>query len=206
MPTFPRTLEPSRAEEPKVPGGMIHVGDTGVLQVRNATQAGRVWEERWRDLRRGVAAVEELLAYIEWAHATKTILDVVHPGMRGSGAAPLGAGGGTPLIAGASQTGESINTDGWSASVANVVRAGDVIRIAGLNPLFKIVESASSDGLGAATIRVSPPILVGSSPADNAPITRTGCTIRAVVADYTAPLGRPGQFVSGMRVTFREAP
>ena len=110
------------------------------------------------------------------------------------------------LVAGASQTGESLNTDGWSASVTNVVRAGDVLKIAGLTPLYRVTVDANSDALGAATIKINPPIPVGSSPADNAAITRTGCVIRAMIWDYNAPTGRPGQFISGLRVTFREAP
>lgn len=206
MVDFPRNIWPRRAETPRVPGGAVAVGVSGGLQLRSSAQVGRVWTESWADLRLGVAEVEALLAFVEWAHSTKAILDVVHPSLRGSGQAPLGAGGGTPLVAGASQTGEEIDTDGWSNSVTNVVRAGDVIRIAGLTPLYRIVSDADSNSSGEATIQINPPIPVGSSPADNAGITRTGCTIRAIVADYQVPRGRPGQFVSGVAVTFREAP
>jgi len=206
MATFPSTILPRQETIPRVPTGLRSVGGSGGVQLLGSQQIGRMWEATWADLRLGRADVEALLTWVEWAFHTSQIFDVTHSALPGSGKAPLGAGGGTPLVAGASQTGESLNTDGWSASVTNVVRAGDVLKIAGLTPLFRVVEDASSNGLGAATIKINPPIPAGSSPADNAAITRTGCVIRAMVWDYNAPAGRPGQFISGLRVTFREVP
>lgn len=206
MPTFPRTVEPRTATIPRVPTGLRSLGQTGGVQLRSTLQIGRMWEEVWPDLRLGRADVEALLAWIEWAHSTQQIFDITHLALPGSGKAPKGAGGGTPLVNGATQTGESLATDGWSNSVTNVVRAGDVIRIAGLTPLFRVVLDANSNGSGEATLKINPPIPAGSSPADNAGITRTGCTIRAMIWDYVEPPGRPGQFISGLRVTFREVP
>lgn len=203
---FPRTIQPRRAQIPRVATAFVSNGDSGKLQLRGSNRVGRLWEERWADLRLGAADVEALLSYIEWAHHTGTIFDVTHTALRGSGQAPLGAGGGTPLVSGASQTGEDLVTDGWPVSTTSVVAAGDVIKIAGFNHIFRVVESADSDGAGNATIKLNPPFVAGSSPADNAALTLSGNTIRAIVLDYTAPTGRPGQFISGLRVTFLEAP
>jgi len=206
MPTFPRTIQPNRAEIPKVASALVSVGESGKIQTRGSTRIGRRWEERWPDLRLGLANVEALLAWIEWAHHTGTVFDVVHTALRGSGQAPLGAGGGTPLVKGASQTGESLATDGWPNNVSGVVAAGDIIKIAGLSHVFRAAESADSDGSGNATLTINPPLIQGSSPSDNAAISTSGNTIRAIVVDYTAPRGRPGQFMSGLQVTFQEAP
>lgn len=105
----------------------------------------------------------------------------------------VGAHGGTPLVNGASQTGTSLATDGWSTSTA-VLKAGDVITLAGVyavNPVsgastgvlrqFVVTADATSDGTGEATLSIYPGITasgayqtVTASPADNAAITVVG--------------------------------
>lgn len=77
-----------------------------------------------------------------------------------------GAGGGTPLVNGASQTGTSIITDGWPNSTA-ILKQGDYIKFN--NELKRVAADVSSDGSGNATITFQPPIR--TSPANNAPIT-----------------------------------
>lgn len=101
-----------------------------------------------------------------------------------------GALGGTPLVNGASQTGASIITDGWTASVTGVVKKGDVLTFADVfevNPQsrqstgqlaqFVVTADANSDGSGNATISISPSMTVSGnfqnisgSPANNAVI------------------------------------
>jgi hypothetical protein len=108
----------------------------------------------------------------------------------------VGTQGGTPLTNGASQTGASLVTDGWSNSITNVLRAGDVFTIAGVyavNPItkqtlnrlkqFVVTTSANSDGSGNATLAISPSIVttgttqnVSAAPADNAAITVLGAS------------------------------
>lgn len=206
MPTFPRTLKPQRSTLPKVPTGLRSAGHSGKLQLRTTTQVGRMWEERWPPLKAGVASVEALTTWIEWAFQTEQIFDITHLLLPGSGKDPNGAGGGTPLVNGASQTGSSLVTDGWSASITGIVKAGDVIRIAGLNVLYRVRNDENSDGGGNVTLDITPPIPSGSSPADNAAITRSGCLIRAMIWDYTIPEATPGEHMAGLRVVFREVP
>lgn len=207
MPTFPRAKKPRDVSGFVVPTGLMSAGQTGKVQLRSTSQVGRMWTEEWGLLKAGEVAVEALITFIEWAHHTQQIFDIEHLLVPGSGLSPNGAGGGTPLVNGASQSGASLATDGWTAGVTNVVRAGDVIRIAGLNPLYRVVEDASSNGSGQATLTINPPIPAGSSPADNAAITRSGCTLRAFIAEKPAiPKAGPGQFLFGLKVTFREAP
>jgi hypothetical protein len=106
-----------------------------------------------------------------------------------------GQRGGTPLINGTTATGaSSIVTDGWTASAANRVKAGDVFTIANVykvNPItkqstgvlqqFVATADAASDGSGNATISISPTIYssgslqnVDSLPADNAALSFSG--------------------------------
>lgn len=116
-----------------------------------------------------------------------------------------GVGTGTPLVNGVNQgiinTGSTDNpyaastvleTDGWTVSTTNILRAGDVITIGGVfavNPetkqstgalqQFVVVSDASSGATtGPATLTISPAIIAGGAyqnvtvrPADNAVIT-----------------------------------
>lgn len=106
----------------------------------------------------------------------------------------VGAYGGTGVVSGAGQTGSSLVTSGWTASVTGLLNAGDVITIAGVyavNPKnrqstgslqnFTVTTGASSSSSGAATIGISPSITtsgayqnVSASPANNAAITVKG--------------------------------
>lgn len=106
----------------------------------------------------------------------------------------VGTQGGTPLVNGASQTGASLITDGWSNSITNVLRAGDVFTIAGVYAVnavtkdstnrlqqFVVTSSVNSNGSGQATLSISPSIVtsgttqnVTAGPADNAAITVLG--------------------------------
>ena len=106
----------------------------------------------------------------------------------------VGPLGGTPLVNGASQTGSSLVTDGWTASAASRLAQGDVFTIAnvyGVNPQnrqstgalqqFVVTAAVSSDGSGNATIPIFPAITltgafqtVNALPADNAALTIVG--------------------------------
>jgi hypothetical protein len=106
----------------------------------------------------------------------------------------VGPLGGTPLVNGASQTGASLVTDGWTAAAASRLKKGDVFTIANVfhvNPQtrqstgvlqqFTVTADVSSDGSGNATIPISPSITVSgafqtvnASPADNAALTIVG--------------------------------
>jgi hypothetical protein len=122
----------------------------------------------------------------------------------------VGVATGTPLVNGANQNvtyanavgsnwSQTIITDGWTNSTANILRAGDVITFAGcfaVNPVpgeggkqvlpylqeFTVLTAATSGAsTGPATLTISPPIItsgphqtVSAAPADNAPIVVRG--------------------------------
>lgn len=83
-----------------------------------------------------------------------------------AGLVRLGAGGGTPLVNGAGQSGSSLITDGWP-NTTTVLKAGDYLHFdAGGRRELKIVTSdATSNGAGQATLAIKPAIRV--APADN---------------------------------------
>jgi len=84
---------------------------------------------------------------------------------------PIGNGGGTPVVKGASQTGSTLLIDGCTASQSSYLAAGDYIQIgsAASSQLYKVTQTAASDGSGNATLEIWPDLR--SSPADNATIT-----------------------------------
>jgi len=206
MADFPRTILPRHVTPFRVPTGLISRGQTGRDQLRSVLAMGREWDEVWGDLKIGRASVDAFLTRIEEAYNRSEIFTITHLLTCGSGKPPRGAGGGTPRINGGNQTGSTIATDGWTPNVTNVVVAGDVIRIAGLSPLFRITANANSNGSGQATLSINPIIPVGSSPTDNALITRTGCTLNAyIAAPPNLPAARPGEWITGLSLTFREA-
>jgi hypothetical protein len=116
----------------------------------------------------------------------------------------VGPLGGTPLVNGATQNvtyatakatnSQSLITDGWTASAAARVKAGDVFTIASVyavNPVtkatlphlkqFVVTADGSSDGSGNLTLTISPAIIssgafqnVSAAPADNAALTFLG--------------------------------
>jgi len=118
----------------------------------------------------------------------------------------VGVATGTPLINGASQNttydssgdawAQSLETDGWTNSTADILLAGDVITIAGVNSVNRktrkntgdlqtfvvTADAASGASTGPAVLTISPPIItsgpfqtVTAAPADGAAITvKTG--------------------------------
>lgn len=85
---------------------------------------------------------------------------------------PRGVATGTPLVNGGSQTGNSLATDGWTPSTAGILKAGDYFSVAAPDQrLYQVVEDASSNGSGQATLVIEPALRV--SPTNNATITVT---------------------------------
>lgn len=86
---------------------------------------------------------------------------------------PSGVASGTPLVNGASQVGYSLATDGWNASVTNILKAGDYIQIG--NNLFMNLTDVNSNGSGQATLDLFPSFgnNLRGSPSDNASIIVT---------------------------------
>lgn len=106
----------------------------------------------------------------------------------------VGPLGGAPKVNVAGQSGNSINTKGWTAAAANRLKKGDVVTfddVYALNPLtyestgelkqFVLTEDFDSDGGGNGAIKISPAIVltgttrnVDAAPADNADVNVLG--------------------------------
>lgn len=69
---------------------------------------------------------------------------------------PLGAATGTPVTSGAVKGAEELTVTGWTASTTGQLLANDKIEIAG--HLYAVLSDADSDGAGASTVAVWPPL------------------------------------------------
>ena len=112
----------------------------------------------------------------------------------------VGTKAGAGAVNGASQTGSSLVTNGWTASSA-ILKKGDIITIAGVNKVhpetkvaitgatptpiqqFVVTADTSSDGSGNATIPISPAIVV-TGPAQN--VTGSPANAAAITVAGTA--------------------
>jgi hypothetical protein len=86
--------------------------------------------------------------------------------------------GSTPLVNGGSQTGTSLITDGWPASIT-VLKAGERFSVNG--ELKMVTSDAVTNGSGQVTISFMPALR--NSPADNAAITVQKPTCTMVLSD-----------------------
>ncbi len=202
MPTFPRTILPQRVTVPVFPGGLVSVSHGGKVNTRTTLQVGRVWEEFFAF--KVDANGHEFLALINNYFNRQTSLDVAHQMFTDT----LGAGGGTPLVAGASQTGATIATDGWPNSTL-VLAAGDLVTFAtGPNLVYDITADVTSDGSGLATLPVSPNVFAGASPGNNDAIVITASVLfkAKILEQPRIPPAKADEWINGLRLVFRETP
>lgn len=83
------------------------------------------------------------------------------------------------LVAGAGQTGASLAVDGFPASSAGLLRAGDWVEVGG--ELKRLTADLNTDGTGAGTMLFEPPLR--NSPADNAPVVCRSPMTRFLLSD-----------------------
>lgn len=105
-------------------------------------------------------------------------------------ATPDGVATGTPIISGAGQTGTSLTTSGWTASTTGIMKAGDLIVIAGDSKAYMLYTDADSDGSGDATLTLCSPLR--ASPADGAAITVSNIPLTVRLLNDTATYTQNG--------------
>lgn len=163
----------------ELPGAMW----LGEIRYDSLSEADRRTLHAWLSQLRGMAG-----RFYLW--------DMAHP-------KPRGVATGTPLVNGGSQTGATLVTDGWTASVTNILLPGDYFSVNG--ELKRVVSATNSNGTGQATITFEPPLR--ASPSDNAALTLVQPTFTAMLADDDQDqyLVTPGLRSQGHVIKFREA-
>lgn len=164
---------------------------------------GEMWEGEvtFKPVRRADAA--EIQAFLgELYGAYGTFLygdpDFLVQGLRG-------AGGGTPLVKGASQTGNTLIIDGLTSATANVYKKGDYFQLGTgtSSRLYMITQNINSNTAGEATLQFVPAIR--SSPADNAAVTFAGAKGLFRSAENVAQWDSDYAMIYGITFSFMEA-
>jgi hypothetical protein len=116
---------------------------------------------------------------------------------------PQGVATGSPLVNGASQQGRTLATRGWTASMANVLKAGDFIGIAGQTKVYMVTADASSDGYGNATLVIEPALMAVPADGSSLVIRNVPFTL-ALSSDTQESAVAPGAFYN-FSLQFAEA-
>lgn len=200
MADFPRTIIPARVSAFELPGSFKIWGRSGKVQTRTLGASGRSWEELFPAMDVEAQATKEFLAIINNYLRSGETFTIAHRDYL----TPNGAGGGTPKVAGGSQTGSTIDTDGWPNNTL-VLKAGDLFTMVGVADAKDMLADATSDGGGAATLSFGPPILSGGSPGNNADLTITNVKMTCILDDVILPRSGPTRAQSGLKLVFRES-
>jgi hypothetical protein len=198
MPTFP---SPTLLQSVKITSWsptLISQAHNLARQVRSKGAHRWIVEAELPDtLTRAEAA--PIMAFMAALRGQYTAFDIALPVI----GTTRGAGGGTPLVDGAAQTGRSVATKGWPIATA-ILKAGDFITFAGDYKVYMLTADVSSDGSGDATLAIEPALF--SSPADEAAVTVTGVSWRVALNDDKAPLGLSPVLYDIQTLSMIEAP
>lgn len=189
------------------PSGFVMRSHSGVVNTRSAMEVGRTWTEEYGLLNTKRPDTHEFLSWVSWAWSRKETISILHDATPGSGEPPLGSPSGTPVVSGASQTGSTIATSGWSSGQSGLLLPGDHIKFAGLNLLYRVLSQVNSDGTGNATIEIDPPIFQGNSPANGASVSTSDNYVNAKIIEApTLPNTASSFWWAGLTLKFVEVP
>lgn len=115
------------------------------------------------------------------------------------------SGSDTPVVAGADQTGTSLDTSGWRNNGTGLLLPGDYfgLTISSQKRLFMVIESVDSDGSGLATISIRPQL--PASPADSAALVLVRPPAEFMLASDEETKWRNQQLFSDMSISLVEA-
>ncbi len=116
-----------------------------------------------------------------------------------------GAGGGTPLVKGGSQTGNTLIIDGLTHALANVYRKGDYFQLGtgSASRLYMMTQDINTNSAGEATLQFVPALR--SSPADNQAVNFTAPKGLFRASDNVAQWDSNHSMIYGFSFSFREA-
>lgn len=203
---WPRNIIPQTATYPEGPTSLFSVGTSGFVQVRATTQVGRTWTETYPPLRptdttRPYDAA--FLAFVQNAWRNQLLFMIDHRSQR----VVLGTGVGTPLINGALQVGDVIETNGWGHS-QTVLKAGDIVKFAGARLVYDITLDVISDSSGIAALTINPPVFTGWEPTNGGAVVVNNPTgtvkYKCRIAALQMPHANADQWYQGMSITFDE--
>ena len=163
MADYPVTIGFNTAEFRSSDRTLVDEMYSGQVNVRKVAAQFYQCTLRYNKLTR--AEFAPINAFIESLRGQYTPFDIILPDI----SSIQGSGGGTPLVAGASQTGLTLDIDGASLSTSGWMKANDVFRLAGHNKVYRLTADADTDGTGAVTLALAQPLM--ESPADGEALT-----------------------------------
>ncbi|WP_305047200.1 hypothetical protein [Geoalkalibacter sp.] len=168
MTTFPQDIPVARAE-----WGLRSNTQTYRSPLSGATQTLELPGARWF----ARLTLPELTA-AEWRTLAALLV-----GLRGQAGrvrlwdhghpAPAGTALGVPVVSGAGQTGVALATSGWQASQSGVLLPGDYVQVG--DELKMVMTQVDSNGAGAATIQIEPPLRQSPAGGSLLVLTRPSC-------------------------------
>lgn len=176
---LPRLITP-----PLMPSAQQSWGLSGKGQTRALQNAGRTWSEIYPVLNLANPNVRALLAAINVGLRNGTVWSIQIPYWQ----ARAGAGGGSPVVNGAGQTGAALNVRGGPTGVAQWLRAGDLVTLAGGSVVYDVTADATTDGSGLTTLSLNPPIFTALPDGAVLTIDPTVITFNAILTSVDGNL------------------
>lgn len=163
MSAFPSSPAPASLKIRSIQPTLISVAHSLQRQVRS--RGGHRWllSAAWSALKRSEWAV--LFGFSQAQRGQYTTFTFTLPGNLST---PQGVATGTPLVMGASQTGRSVVTDGWTATTPAILKAGDFIKFNGHAKVYMLTADVNSDSGGNANLAIEPALF--ATVADNEPL------------------------------------
>lgn len=146
---FPSNIEFSSVELISLEKVLTSVSQSGARQARLI--GGQLWAIKFRTNPMLKAVFNPLYSFLMRQKGRYDTFTIVVPGHD----VPLGQNEGSPTWTSTTND-NTINTGGWSASIANQAMEGDVFTIAGSTKVYMLTADASSDGAGNATLSFYP--------------------------------------------------
>lgn len=97
--------------------------------------------------------------------------------------APQGSWAGAPVVAGAGQTGRTVNLSGFTINQTGVAKAGDLVQFAGHTKVYMVTADANSSATGTATVSIEPALM--TSPANLAALATSNIPFTVALASDT---------------------
>lgn len=207
MSAFSRVIVPNYTSEPRIAGAtLVSVGISGKSQERGTTAAGIRWFEDFPPIDHTSQAGRQWIGHLRYRLRSPDSFTIRPYRYGGTPDGSDFAADATGAIAGASQTGSSIDLDSFGSD--GTIPAGNYLTGIGPGACFLLSDLTIASGAGTASI--DPPIFdLGHAPTDGGTVTLNG-VVNARIANKAAIdefLGTIEQSVYtrvGIRIVFQE--
>lgn len=187
---------------PLTPPGVMHPQDVTMRMVNlvgetvspfSGTQQEQLWQGQWWEMEWALAPMlrqnaEQVFAFVAALNGKYgALLAGDHNSYVGRPwPSPQGVATGSPVCAAGNTAGSNqLLTSGWSASIANILAAGDYLQITAVNSLgvsmqrlYKNLFAANSNSSGQATLTIFPPLREAPGSGTSIVLTDTAGTFR----------------------------